>query len=363
MADYEWSPDVGLTPTAAAPKPAPKAIPPQLPHSIPGGAQPNPDAPPAAVLPLSPAAQHAQEMGLFGGLSGNRALATYGEAQFKDDPSVIARRTELEGLGKQAAEAAAKQSSGTQMLSSIQAMVDRVHSIPDETWKSSFGPDNTKVVPVKTAIPYGYLHPTAWSMPDMPAVEARYMYDKSPKNAEALKTFLEWEHLVKAATEGLLGSGSKSAAGSDARMEIFEKMLGITSGSPDRASAVRILHDAEDRIRKNSFLPPRPGSAESPVAVKTKADFAHVGTGQYARLPNGEIIQKPYIMPATAVPNSGQIRALQTAYSDPAKREQFKKLYGMSPEDQFMKKFGLTAESLRDKYLPNYQQEAPNLPQ
>ncbi len=363
MADneYEWSPDAGLRPAAMAPKPAPKAIPPQLPHSIPGGAQPNPDAPPAAVMPLSPSAQHAQEMGLFGGLSGNRALATYGEAQFKDDPSVIARRKELEGLGQQAADRAAKQSSGTQMLGSIKNMIDRIHSIPEETWRKSMGPENTAVVPVKTVV--GYYHPTAWSMPDMQPVKARYLYDQSPQNTEAFNTWNNWKHLVDAATEGLLGTANKASAGSDARMDIFKEMIDRTTESTDRAKAIRIAHDAEDQIRKNSFLPPRPGSLDAPLPVKTKAEFSHIGVGQYAQLPNGDVIQKPYIMPATAVPNSGQIRALQTAYSDPAKREQFKKLYGVSPEDQFMKKFGLTAESLRDKYLPNYQQEAPNLPQ
>lgn len=361
MADFSLTDTGDLTPAAVAPKPPAKTIPPQLPHSVPGGLQPNADAPPAAILPLAPAAQHAQEMGLFGGLSGNRALATYGEAQFKDEPSVIARKTQAGKAGEYADEIARKQSSGTQMLSSIKAMTDRIHSIPEETWARSFGPDNTKVVPVKTVV--GYYHPTAWSMPDMPAVEARYMYDKSPQNKETMDTWNNWKHLVDAATEGMLGTASKTAAGSDARMDIFKEMLDRTTNATDRANGIRIAHDAEDRIRKNSFLGPRPGSIESPLPVKTKAEFAHVGVGEYAQLPGGEIVQKPYIMPTNAVPNTGQVRALQKAYSDPAAREQFKKLYGVSPEDQFMKKFGLTAESLRSKYLPSFQQEAPNLPQ
>lgn len=360
MADFSLTDTGDLTP-AAAPRSSAKPVPPQLPHSTPGGLQPNPDAPPAAILPLAPAAQHAQEMGLFGGLSGNRALATYGEAQFKDDPSVIARRAQAGKAGDYADEIARKQSSGTQMLSSMQALTDRIHSIPEETWRASFGPDNTKVVPVKTTV--GYYHPTAWSMPDMAPVESRYLYDKNPQNREAYDTYNNWKHLVEAATEGMLGTASKTAAGSDARMQIFQEMIDRTTGATDRANAIRIAHDAEDRIRKNSFLPARPGSVESPLPVKTKHDFAHVGVGQYAQLPDGNVVQKPYIMPATAVPNSGQIRALQTAYSDPAKRAQYVKLYGVAPEDQFMKKFGLTPESLRSKYLPNYQQAEPNLPQ
>lgn len=358
MADFSLTEDGELAPTASPPKGKPA---PQLPHSIPGGLQPNPDAPPAAILPLAPAAQHAQEMGLFGGLTGNRALATYGEAQFKDDPSVIARRSQAGKAGEYADEIARKQSSGTQMLSAVQSLIDRVHSIPEETWRASFGPDNTKVVPVKTVV--GYYHPTAWSMPDMAPVEARYIYDRNKPNTEAYNTWNNWKHLVEAATEGLLGSASKTAAGSDARMQIFQEMIDRTTGATDRANAIRIAHDAEDRIRKNSFMAPRPGSVEAPLPVKTKAEFAHVGIGQYARLPGGDIIQKPYIMPASPVPNAGQIRALQTAYSDPAKRAQYIKLYGTAPEDTFMKKFGLTAESLRDKYLPNYQPAAPNLPE
>ncbi len=366
MADFSLT-DTGDLAPAAAPK-APAASPasivrsPEIPHSMPGGLQPNPDAPPAPIMPLSPAAAHLQDVGLFGGLGGNRALAGFAEQQFAKDPSVINRGEVAKDAAKQASDYAAKQSSGTQLISGIRALIDRTHSMPEETWARSFGPENSTVVPVKTVV--GYYHPTAWSMPDMEQVKARALYYPTPENKAAFKNWNEMHHLYEAATEGLLGTANKAAAGSDARMEVFKDMIQRAGQSPDRAGAIRIAHDAEDRIRKNSFMGPRPGSAEAPLPVKTKADFANVGIGEYAQLPGGQIVQKPYIMPDTPVPNTGQIRALHTVYADPAKREQFKKAHGgMSPEDVFMKKFGLAPETLRDRYLPNYQQEAPNLPQ
>lgn len=275
------------------------AQPAQIPGATPGGMQPVEGAPDLRMVPLSEEAERFKRMGVFGGLTGNRALATVGTNLYEHDPTQISRATAAKGQGP-AVELAKRQAGGKRIIPGVEALRRMIEETDDETWGMAAGPKNAQVMRPEIEFP---MHPTAWKAPEMTPTQARRIWGfgmgigndpESESNKRAWKLQNDLKHLTGALAEQYIGAvpGGAGAVNSDAKLRVFVDMLEKAIYANDRHGAHDILDTAEDASRNVFALDPRQGSYANPVSVTDPTSAAQLRRGTWIKTPDGRILRK-----------------------------------------------------------------------